>query len=190
LYKYYFNDADYRPIIKTRDIDFLLPEKPVFQKEVDIEELMKPLGFEISFYGKGYMKLESDELILEFLIPEIGRSSEKPYPLKALKFNAQPLRHLSLLWRNPIKVSISGISCRIPHPADYCLQKLIAAANRKTADKRNKDRQAVKYLIKALEKNNDLEELYIAYRNLTKKQEKWIKRELTKIGYESLPPLA
>jgi len=178
FYNDYFKDPEYRPMVKTRDIDFLLPSKPSFPKQLDIEELLSPLGFDIGFYGKGFMKLESDELILEFLIPEIGRHNEKPYPLKSLNFNAQPLRHLSMLWRNPVTVSISGISCRLPHPADYFMQKLIASSKRKKAAKREKDQQGVLYLIEALQKKNDYKEIKKAYEHLTKKEKVIVKQEL------------
>jgi hypothetical protein len=186
FYEAYFQGIDYHPIIKTRDIDFLLPHKPVFSQDVDIEKILKPLGFEVSFFGKGFMKLESDELILEFLIPEVGRPTDKPVPLKALKFNAQPLRHLSMLWRKPIAISLSGITCQLPHPADYCLQKLITATNRKSHDKQAKDRQAAEYLIQALIEAGDLKEIHTAYNNLTIKQKKYVNKELSKIDQGDL----
>ena len=169
FYKEYFKDPEYNPRIRTRDIDFLLPIRPRFKSKVDLEELLGPLGFEMEFYGKGYMKLESDELALEFLIPEVGPHKEKPHEVPALKFNAQPMRHMSTLWRSPVRVNIDGIDVILPHPADFCVQKLVIAGRRKGAsrEKGEKDRQTAFEVLDSLLKSDnkiELEKAIEAYR--------------------------
>lgn len=186
FYKQYFKKVEYNPIIKTRDIDFLVNVRPKFSKQVDLEKLLKPIGFEIEFFGKGYMKLESEELVIEFLVPEIGRPSEKPLPLSALKLNAQPLRHLEILWRNPIKIAVSGIPVRLPHPADYLLQKLIIAGLRKKSDKAEKDRQSAFAVLDALIENNEFPEFHKATKYLSKKELGVVTKELQQVGRESI----
>ena len=186
FYKQYFSKVEYNPVIKTRDIDFLINTQPKFSKSVDLEELLKPIGFEIEFFGKGYMKLESEELAIEFLIPEIGRPSEKPRPIPALKLNAQPLRHLEVLWRKPIKVVLSGISIRLPHPVDYLLQKLVIAGERKKSDKAEKDRQSAFTVLEAVVENGELSEFRNAVKFLSKKELKTLTVELRQIGRESI----
>jgi len=178
FYKDYFKGVEYYPRIKTRDIDFLVKNRPRFPKEIDIEDLLKPLGFDIEFFGKGYMKLESDELLLEFIVHEAGRPTDKPFPLRQLKFNAQPLRHMAILWRNPISVNIKGAACHLPHPADYAMQKLITAATRKKKDKVEKDRQSALLIIDALIARGELAELKIAHQNLSKKEQKYVRGQL------------
>ena len=189
FYREYFKDPEYDPRIKTRDIDFLLPTRPRFMSKVDLEELMAPLGFEVEFYGKGYMKLESDELALEFIIPEVGPHKEKPHDVPALKFNAQPLRHTSSLWRSPVKLNIDGIDIMLPHPADFCIQKLIIAGKRKGANrgKGEKDRQAAYEVLDALLKGDGLEEVENARQGISVSERKVVQAELTAAGYE--PPV-
>lgn len=183
LYKEYFKRTDYNPVIKTRDIDFLLPNRPVFKKKVDLEKLLAPLGFEIEFFGRGWMKLENDELMLEFLFPQTGPSRDKPYPLPALKFNAQPLRHLAMLWRDPIGVNVSGIVVRLPHPADFCVHKLIISRRRKKGEKQEKDLRIALETLEALLENGDEETLHKAILDLTTKEKKELKLALDNSGY-------
>ncbi|MFH1874050.1 MAG: GSU2403 family nucleotidyltransferase fold protein [Pseudomonadota bacterium] len=185
FYKDYFKGINYYPRIKTRDIDFLVPARPKFPKEVDLEKLLSSLGFEIEFFGKGYMKLESEELMLEFLVPEIGRSKDKPFPLKQLHFNAQPLRHLSMLWRDPIQVNVAGIKVKLPHPADCCLQKVIAASKRKQVAKADKDKQSAISLLEALIEKKDFQDLSAAYKYLSKAEQKVVRAILVKEEFEN-----
>lgn len=186
FYRLYFSDTKYNPRIRTRDIDFLLPTRPRFKNKVDLEELMSPLGFEMEFYGKGYTKLESEELALEFIIPEVGPHKEKPHNVPELKFKAQPLRHMSMLWRNPIIVRMEGIDVMLPHPADFFVQKLVTARKRKGAnrDKSDKDREAAYEVLEALLRNNDLEEVRKAAQKLTSAERKAVLAELANAGYE------
>ncbi len=186
LYSYYFSNQDYAPRIKTRDIDFLTSTKPRFPKRIDFEKLMEPLGFEISFFGKGFMKLESDELVLEFLTPEVGRHRETPIPLKEIMFNAQPLRHMSILWRNPIEVEIGGVKVSLPHPADYALQKLIAASNRKRGDKIDKDRGMAIEVLNALLLKGEKYTILDSFNSLSKNERKIVTVELEKTEYSTI----
>lgn len=186
FYKFYFVKTDYNPVIKTRDIDFLVSTRPQFSKKVDLEALLKPLGFEIEFFGKGYMKLESDELAIEFLVPEVGRPAEKPLPLPDLKINAKPIRHLSILWRNPIKVKISELNVILPHPADYCIQKLVIASRRKKLEKAEKDRQSSLGVISALIESGEKAELVKAIKYLSKKEAEALYKELKTAGYPDI----
>lgn len=187
FYKRYFSKVEYNPIIKTRDMDFLVNARPRFSGSVDLEELLRPIGFEIEFFGRqGCMKLESEELAIEFLVPEIGRPHDKPLPLPALKLNAQPLRHLDILWRDPIGVEISGIHLRLPHPADYLLQKLVIAGRRKSSDKAEKDRQGAFAVLDAVIENGELPKLRKAANSLSKKELKTVVSELEKAGRENI----
>lgn len=182
FYKQYFSSVEYDPVIKTRDIDFLVNTRLKFSKKVDLQELLKPLGFEIGFFGKGYMKLESDELAIEFLVPEVGRPVEKPLPLPDLRMNAQPIRHLTILWRDPIKIKISGFNVLLPHPADYCAQKLVIASRRTKPDKAEKDRQSAINVLDAIIDSGKLSEFHEALEYLSKKELKTVTAELENAG--------
>ena len=76
FYKDYFesNDSIGYAAIKTRDIDFLISAPSRIQSKVDIPALLQDLGFVAIFRGqKGYIK----DLILEFLVPEKGRGTNR-----------------------------------------------------------------------------------------------------------------
>lgn len=82
FYKYYFKSNTYSTYIRTQDIDFLIPIQVKLNKNVDIFALVKDFRFIMDFRGsKGYIKLAHPDLTIEFLIPEIGKGSDKPYPI-------------------------------------------------------------------------------------------------------------
>ena len=179
FYKEYFKGTDYEPIIRTRDIDFLVRQRFRFPKQVDLASLMADLGFELAFVGNSeYMRLESAELMLEFLVPEVGPAKEKPYLLPDLKFNAQPLRHLSMLWRDPVTVPISGVKLKVPHPADYCLHKLIIFSRRGNPDKKKKDLQSSLQVLDSLLEQEGSINLKKAFTVLNRNEKKDILKAL------------
>jgi hypothetical protein len=185
FYKAYFSDPTYAPVLKTRDIDFLVAPRTKFGRSVDMPELLKDLGFDLEFSPSGYMRLESDELIIEMLSPEVGPSKDRPLPLPELKFNAQPLRHLSMLLRAPIDVKIDGIEMRLPHPADFALHKLVISEDRKNKDKKSKDLDSAYRIIEMILETGEQKSLKDSFASLTEKQKKRVKR-LTEAQFPEL----
>jgi len=139
---------DFVSTLRTRDIDFLIPLPLRIREKIIIPDLLKDLGFLLDWRGaEGYMRLVHPELIVEFLVPGQGKGGSKPYPVKSLGINAQPLRFLNLLTEETIVVESEGITLRLPHPVNYAFQKLIIGHRRKNLDKRAKDQgQAVQAL--------------------------------------------
>ncbi len=71
FYREYFEGSGYAPVLRTRNMDILVPRPGSIKTKVDITELLKELGFVTGFTGpEGYMRLEHPELIIEFLVPE------------------------------------------------------------------------------------------------------------------------
>ena len=91
---------------------------------------------------KGHVRLIHPELIIEFLVPEMGRGTSKPYPLPELGMNAQRLRLLDLLERDTIIVEVSGLAVNLPHPVNFGLHKIMVSSRRTNVDKKAKDIQA------------------------------------------------
>lgn len=139
FYKKYFTGKNFVPSIRTRDIDFLVPIPVKSRRKVDIAGLLKNEGFIVTFNKRGYIRLEHPELIIEFLVPERGRGTDKPYPLPYLGVNAQALRFLDFLARNTISIESDGINLRVPHPAAFGLHKLIVSQRRKSEEKMLKE---------------------------------------------------
>lgn len=151
FYREYFPHSSYHPTIRTRDVDFLVPLPKRIKTKVDVAALLKEKGFVVSFSGsKGFIRLMHPELIVEFLVPELGRDTDKPVPLPGLGINAQPLRFLDFLANHTITLEAEGLSIRVPHPAAFGLHKLIVSTRRKTDEKFLKDRREAIDILTAL----------------------------------------
>jgi len=176
FYQYYFSHRSYSPTIRTRDMDFLVPLPSKMKKKVDIPKLLKDIGFVLDFHSsKGFMRLQHPELIVEFLVPEKGRGSDKPFDLPDLGVNAQALRFLNFLADNIIKIKIEDIQVVVPHPAAFALHKLIVCKRRNKQDKADKDRDQALMIIDFLIKAGEEAHLKRMFNSMPKKwQEKVI----------------
>ena len=132
------------------------------------------------------MKLESENLSLELLVPEVGPPKTKPHPVPGLKFNAQPIRHLSMLWRAPISVKVAGVQIHVPHPADFGIHKLFISKRRKNSDKRTKDVEMAFAVLDALLEKGERGYLLEAFQNTTPKEQKAIANALKENGRTDL----
>ncbi|MFC1635276.1 GSU2403 family nucleotidyltransferase fold protein, partial [Planctomycetota bacterium] len=151
FYKGFFGEGYYMIPLKTRDMDLLIPAPSKTKVHVDVAELLRDLGFIVGFTGsEGYTRMEHPDLIVEFLVPERGRGSSKPYPLPKLGLNAQPLRFLEFLAQNTITTLVEGVSVRLPHPANFALHKLVVLSRRTDHVKQAKDKEAAMRVLEVL----------------------------------------
>jgi hypothetical protein len=177
FYKSYFQDEPLPIAIRTRDIDFLIPKPERMRTEADIPEILKGLGFVMDFSSStGSMRLFHPDLIVEFLVPDIGRGRPNPYPLPKIKINAQPLRFLNFLVARTIQVKIDEYHLTLPHPAHFALHKLIISSKRKEEDKSFRDQETALKVLTALERREELECIREAFTSLPKKWQKVIIR--------------
>jgi len=187
FYKDYFKTIKYATTIRTRDVDFMVPGHIKINTKVDIVELLKDLGFVVGFQGReGHVKLEHPELAIEFLVPEKGRGSNKPFPLKELGINAQPLRYLSLLTQKIIHTEIEGIKVYLPHPVIFAFHKLIIATLRKNEDKAAKDIGGALRILKAVLNKGEKVVIKITFDSMLPTWRKKILYCLENIGEEEL----
>lgn len=155
LYKSYFGKG-YRFIPKTTDVDILVPIPCHFRKPIDLPEKLKDLNYIVQFSGqKGYIRLGHPELTLEFLVPEFGKGSDEPYQLKDLHINAQPLRYVNLLLRDSLNINYQGIDVKVPHPTVFVLQKLLILDKRQKEEKRLKDIEIIKSVLKWINQSSN-----------------------------------
>ena len=93
-------------------------------------------------------------LRVDFLTPNRGPETEEPRKLPALGTDAQPLRFLDFLIRDPepaVLLHGAGVLVSVPAPQRYALHKLIVARRRREGDpKREKDRLQAQALLDAL----------------------------------------
>ena len=107
--------------------------------------MLTKLGFETtSNYLSGLIKFIHPDLSVEFLVPERGRGSNKPYEIKKLHINAQGLRFLTLLSENLMTIRIGELKVRLPEPAAYVLHKFIIGQRRLKKEKAEKDLNAAR----------------------------------------------
>ncbi|MBB4360644.1 hypothetical protein GGD65_001642 [Bradyrhizobium sp. CIR18] len=93
-------------------------------------------------------------LRVDFLTPHEGKETARPQKLPALNTDAQPLRFLDFLIRDPEPTVIlhgAGIYVHVPAPARYAVHKLIISRRRPEGfAKRDKDLQQAEALLAAL----------------------------------------
>ena len=182
FYKDFFGGNRYMTSLKTRDMDLLIPQPRAIKVKVDVAELLKDLGFVVGFTGsQGYVRLEHPQLIVEFLVPERGRGSNKPYSLPQLGLNAQALRFLEFLSQNTIKSKVGSITIALPHPANFALHKLLVMSRRPKAEKQAKDKDAAIRILNALIDSEQSNTIKDAFQSMPKRWQETVKKQLTDI---------
>lgn len=178
-YKQYFTGVPFEPGIRTRDIDLLVPTPLRLTQPVDIGQVLGPLGFVLRRGGdKGYMQFVHAELMLEFIVPERGRGSEKPYDLRALGINAQPLRYMDFLCKDVLQLPFGGLDVSVPHPARFALLKLIVSGRRQKPVKRENDLRQAEQVIRALVVSGQQKKLREVFAVMPKKWQGDVRRAL------------
>lgn len=178
-YKHYFAGVPFEPGIRTRDIDLLVPTPLQLKRPVDIEQILGPLGFILRRGGEmGYMQFVHAELMLEFIVPERGRGSDKPFDLRALGINAQPLRFMDFLCADMLRLPFGGLDVRVPHPARFALLKLIVSGRRQKPVKRENDLRQAGQVIRALIASGQQEKLRETFAAMPKKWQGDVRRAL------------
>lgn len=182
FYRDYFQDKRFYPSIRTRDLDFVIPMPFPGKKKVNVPELLKDLGFVVSFEREqGYMRLMHPALIMEFLVAEKGRGSSKPRRLPELGVNAQSLRYLNYLEKNVLSLNFEALRIKVPHPAVFALHKLLIMNRRRKEEKKEKDKKQAKVVLMYLIKNNLEREIRGAIRVM---HPKWFKDVLKNLKKE------
>ena len=187
FYKDFFGGKKYMASLKTRDMDLLIPQPRTIKTKVDVVRLLQDLGFVVGFTGsQGYIRLEHPQLIVEFLVPERGRGSNKPYSLPQLGLNAQSLRFVEFLSQNTITSQVSSITILLPHPANFALHKLLVMSRRPKTEKKAKDKEAGIRILKALIDSNQSDTIKNTFQVMPKRWQGIIKKQLTDITEERI----
>lgn len=187
FYKDFFGGQAYMTPLVTRDMDLLIPQPRKISAKADVAELLRDLGFVVGFSGsEGYIRLEHPQLIVEFLVPEKGRGSNKPYALPQLGLNAQALRFLEFLSQNTITAVVGSTTVTLPHPAYFALHKLLIMNRRPKAEKQTKDKEAAMRIINALIANKQTNTIVDAFCVIPKRWQNKIIKQLDKITEKHL----
>jgi hypothetical protein len=158
---------------KTMDIDFLVRNIRKPSKKVGLVDAFTGKGYELSFNrSDGVANFIKGEFEVEFIARQVGR------PTGAVDSPAfgrvQTLGHMSIIDKNTITVVYNGVSVIIPHPAAFVLHKMIINKDRK--NKQEKDANAVKNLVYAMEEDEALVKSFNAmFDTLTIKEKRSVK---------------
>ena len=139
-YHILFKKAPEVPLIRTTDIDFLIPNPLKATKDVNVASILNEIGFDNDFdYGSGLVKYVHPDLEIQFLTPMLGRGKVTPYEIKKLNINAEGLRYLKPLQDFKFKMKHDGITIWLPEPEVFVLQKILISQKRKDTAKSEKD---------------------------------------------------
>lgn len=143
FYRAHFQNHPAIPPVRTLDVDFLIPHASRVRKEVDIPAILKEEGFLPIFNrSTGIVKYNHPQLLVEFLVPELGKGGQRAREIKNLHVKAVALRYLNLLLDYPFLVKYEGLEIRVPEPAVFALHKFIVSSRRPKAEKQSKDLEA------------------------------------------------
>ena len=128
-------------------------------------------------------------LRVDFLTPNTGPDTEEPRNLPALGTDAQPLRFLDFLIREPepaVLLHGTGVLVTVPAPQRFALHKLIVARRRREAStKREKDLRQARALLDVLVERRP-HELQAAWAEAFRRGKTW--QRLIGEGLGLLPP--
>ena len=146
-YRIMFNASLEIPLIRTTDIDFLIPNPPKISKSVDITKILNDLGFDNDFdYYTGLLKYVHPDLEIQFITPALGRGKTKPYEIKKYNINAEGLRYLTLLQDFKFQMRHENITLWLPEPEAFFLQKILTSEKRKNEAKKTRDLSTAKII--------------------------------------------
>lgn len=140
VYREYFGHSPEIPLLRTLDVDFLIPNPPKITNSTDVPNLLEQLDFDAKYSVLGgFCKFVHPDLEIEFLTPEMGRGRSTPYKVPALRIVAQGLRYISLAQKHATAMHYKGVPVRVPEPAAFVLLKFLTSSKRKGAAKQERD---------------------------------------------------
>jgi len=170
-YRVVFDNAPEIPLLRTLDIDFLVPNPSKFKTNVDVSQLLNQLGFDSDFdYYTGFVKYVHPDLEIQFLTPALGRAKDTPCEIKQLNINAESLTYMKMLQDHQFSMTHNGITVWLPQPEAYTLHKILISPKRKDPAKKEKDLMAAKSIGEfCLEYETRRQRLMTIYADLPKK---------------------
>ena len=185
-YRVLFDNAPEIPLLRTLDIDFLVPNPSTFETKVDVSQLLNLLGFDSDFdYSTGLVKYVHPDFEIQFLTPALGRVKDTPYEITQLNINAEGLTYMKMLQDNKFSMTHQGVTIWLPQPEAYVLHKALISTKRKDPAKKEKDLMVAKSIGElCLEYENRRQRLKTIYAHLPKKWQRTISAELKQLSPE------
>jgi hypothetical protein len=183
-YRILFDNAPEIPLLRTTDIDFLVPNPSNFKTKVDVSELLNMLGFDSDFdYSTGLVKYVHPDLEIQFLTPALGRAKATPYEVKQLNINAEGLTYMKMLQDYKFCMTHKGVTVWLPEPEAYMLHKILISFKRKKPLKKDKDLMTAKGIGElCLDYEKRRERLKTIYAHLPRKWQRTISSVLKQLS--------
>jgi len=137
LYRRYAQVSSPHPLLRTMDIDIVVPGRVEDRGRPTIDQLLSGAGYEPRVHPSDdalvKYELASPVTEIEFLTPEIGRPGRATRSVQR-GLTAQALRYLQILLENPVKIRIDDTICgsdisltvTVPSPGAFIYQKGLA----------------------------------------------------------------
>ena len=152
LYNKYGEIPSPHPLLRTMDIDVVVPRRVEEHGRPTIDELLSRAGYEARIYGSDVTvvkyELASPVTEIEFLTPEVGRPGKTALAVQH-GLTAQALRYLQILLENTKKIEINdtidgsdiSLVVTVPSPGAFIYQKglTLSPSSRRTSTKVDKD---------------------------------------------------
>jgi hypothetical protein len=183
-YRILFDNAPEIPLLRTLDVDFLVPNPSKFRANVDVSALLNQLGFDNDFdHMTGVVKYVHPDLEIQFLTPALGRPKDTPSEIKQLNINAESLTYMKMLQDYKFSMTHKGLTLWLPEPEAYTLHKILISIKRKDPAKKEKDLMAAKSIGElCLEHETRKERLNTIYAHLPKKWQRTISGVLKELS--------
>lgn len=152
LYHRYGQMPSPHPLLRTMDIDVVVPRHVEERERPTIDELLSRAGYEARIYGSDVpvikYELTSPVTEIEFLTPEVGKPGKAALTVQR-GLTAQALRYLQILLENTKKMEISdtidgsdiSLVVTVPSPGAFIYQKglTLSPSSRRSSTKVDKD---------------------------------------------------
>lgn len=154
MYFYTYIFEEFIPPIATTDLDLFLPSVSKI-KDSNLTKILADLDYlreddclsgKTKFYSK-------DGFEIEFLtLP--NRTMSNVVKIKANNIGAEALPKMAPAGWNYIQVDFNGLTINVASPVSFVLQKLLINNERKDEYKKQKDLDAIKYVLRFIKASN------------------------------------
>ena len=159
--------------LRTTDVDFLYKNlKRPTDKKFEIIKALESKGFACTQNrSSGVVKFVKEDILdIEFLIRVLGKGDPQHQMIPSLGIVGIGLRDVNMLERYPLVIEARGYTLIIPEPEIYVLHKTLISTKRLKPEKREKDLDSVRGLLRHINK----ERMKTMFDKLEKKQKKAI----------------
>ena len=154
MYFYNFIFEDFIPPIATTDLDIFLPNPSKIQNS-NISKLLTDLDYlrEDDYISGKTKYFSANGFEIEFLtVP--NRTMSNVVKIKAGNIGAEALPKLAPAGWNYIQVNFNNYIVNVASPVSFVLQKLLINEERQSLEKKNKDLDAVRYVLNFIKLSN------------------------------------